>query len=54
MLVGIGRGVPLDPPSSEPEKDIHLRDVVMGVAEKPVVTDVVQYDFERDHGLGNS
>lgn len=54
LLVGIGRGIPYDPPASDPENDIHLGDVVVGVAEKPGVTGVVQYDFERDHGNGKS
>ena len=53
MFVGIGGGIPHDPPPVDPEKDIHLGDVVIGVAEKPGVTGVVQYDFERDHGSGN-
>ena len=53
ILVGIGGGIPHDPPSADPEKDIHLGDVVIGVAEKPGVTGVVQYDFERDHGSGD-
>ena len=53
LLVGIGGGIPHDPPSLDPEKDIHLGDVVIGVAEKPGMTGVVQYDFERDHGSGN-
>ena len=52
MFVGIGGGIPHDPPSANSEKDIHLGDIVIGVAEKPGVTGVVQYDFERDHGSG--
>ena len=53
LLVGIGGGIPHDPPSMDPEKDIHLGDVVVGVAEQSGVHGVVQYDFERDHGAGN-
>ena len=51
--MGIGGGLPHNPPSADPEKDIHLGDVVIGVAEKPGVTGFVQYDFERDHGSGD-
>lgn len=53
MFVGIGGGIPYDPPLADSEKVIHLGDVVIGVAEKPGVIGVVQYDFERDHGSGN-
>ena len=53
LLVGIGGEIPHDPPSMDPVKDIHLGDVVVGVAEKPGVHGVVQYDFERDHGAEN-
>lgn len=53
LVVGVGGGIPHDPPSADPDKDIRLGDVVVGVAEKPGVTGVVQYDFERDHGGGN-
>ncbi len=53
LLVGIGGGIPHDSPAADPGKDVRLGDVVVGVAEKPGVAGVVQYDFERDHGGGN-
>lgn len=53
LFVGVGGGIPHDPPSADPEKNVHLGDVVVGVAETPGVPGVVQYDFERDHGWGN-
>ena len=53
LFVGVGGGIPHNLPSADPGKNVHLGDVVVGVAEKPGVPGVVQYDFERDHGGGN-
>lgn len=53
LLVGIGGGIPHSPPSADSERDVHLGDIVVGVAEKAGVPGVAQYDFERDHGEGN-
>ncbi|MCJ1271298.1 hypothetical protein MMC22_011198 [Lobaria immixta] len=47
LFVGIGSGVPRVPSPDNPEKDIHLGDVVIGWAEKPGVPGVVQWDLVR-------
>lgn len=45
LFVGIGGGVPRNPPLEDPEEDIHLGDVVVGWAEQTGVPAVVQYDL---------
>lgn len=52
LFVGIGGGIPYNPPNSDPGQDIHLGDVVVGVDESPGVAGVVHYDFMRDRGEG--
>lgn len=52
LFVGIGGGLPHNPPHPDPSQDIHLGDVVIGVDETPGVAGVVQYDFIRDQGKG--
>ena len=52
LLVGIGGGVPRDPPSEDPKRDIHLGDVVVGWAEKTGDPGVVQWDYVRDYSSG--
>ncbi|MCJ1327663.1 hypothetical protein MMC10_004335 [Thelotrema lepadinum] len=47
LYVGIGGGVPYDPPQVNPDEDIHLGDVVVGWPDKPGVPAVVQYDLLR-------
>ncbi|KAF6223218.1 hypothetical protein HO133_000060 [Letharia lupina] len=50
LFVGIGGGIPHNPPHLDASQDIHLGDVVVGVAETPGVAGVVQYDFMREKG----
>ncbi|KAF6241314.1 hypothetical protein HO173_000024 [Letharia columbiana] len=50
LFVGIGGGIPHDPPHLDASQDIHLGDVVVGVDQTPGVAGVVQYDFMRDKG----
>lgn len=52
LFVGIGGGLPYNPPNPDPFQDIHLGDVVVGVDETPGIAGVVQYDFIRDRGEG--
>ncbi|KAH8665292.1 nucleoside phosphorylase domain-containing protein [Tricladium varicosporioides] len=47
LFVGIGGGVPRNPPLPEPQKDIHLGDVVVGWPETKGVPAVVQYDLRK-------
>ena len=47
LFVGIGGGIPPNPPKRNPNEDIHLGDVVIGWAEQPGVPAVVQYDHVR-------
>ncbi|KAL3422946.1 Ankyrin repeat domain-containing protein 50-like protein 3 [Phlyctema vagabunda] len=47
LFVGIGGGVPHDPPMKDPEEDIHLGDVVVGYSEEIGAPAVVQWDFGR-------
>ena len=47
LFVGIGGGIPCNPPRRDPNKDIHLGDIVVGWAERPGVPGVVQYDHVR-------
>ncbi|KAF3905114.1 Nephrocystin-3 [Orbilia brochopaga] len=47
LFVGIGGGIPRNPPPSNPLHDIHLGDVVIGWNERPGAPSVVQYDFRR-------
>ena len=53
LFVGIGGGVPRSPPPNDPEKDIHLGDVVIGWAESTGVPGVVQWDLVRYRENGN-
>ena len=52
LFVGIGGGIPRNHPTSDPDEDIRLGDVVVGVAPTPGVSSIVQHDFIRDHGEG--
>ena len=54
LFVGIGGGVPRIPPLEDPEKDIHLGDVVIGWAEQTGVPGVVQWDLVRYLEAGNT
>ena len=54
LFVGIGGGVPRIPPPDDPEKDIHLGDVVIGWAEQAGVPGVVQWDLVRYREDGNT
>ena len=47
LFVGIGGGIPYNPPRRDPHQDIHLGDVVVGWAERPGVPAVVQYGHVR-------
>ena len=47
LFVGTGGGVPRIPHPDNPEKDIHLGDVVIGWAERAGVPGVVQWDLVR-------
>ena len=53
LFVGIGGGIPRIPPWPDPERNVRLGDVVVGLADTPGVPGVVQYDHIRDHGPGN-
>ena len=50
LFVGIGGGIPCDPPTEDATNDIHLGDVVVGWAEGTGVPAVVQYDLIRNTG----
>ena len=52
LFVGVGGGIPRNPPDPDASRDIHLGDVVVGVGETPGIAGVVQYDFIRDQGEG--
>lgn len=52
LFVGIGGGIPYNPPNSDPGQDIHLGDVVVGLDYTPGIAGVVQYDYIRDQGEG--
>ena len=47
LFVGVGGGVPRIPPPDNPDKDVHLGDVVIGCAEEAGVPGVVQWDLVR-------
>ena len=47
LFVGIGGGIPHNPPKRDTNEDIHLGDVVVGWPEWPGVPAVVQYDHVR-------
>lgn len=53
LFVGIGGGIPRNPPREDPNKDIHLGDVVVGWAERAGIPAVVQYDHGRYHDEGS-
>ena len=51
LFVGIGGGVPHQPPELEPNHNIHLGDVVVGWSEATNHPAVVQYDLKiQEHG----
>ena len=50
LFVGIGGGIPRNPPDPNPAQNIHLGDVVVGLDGTAGVAGVVQYDLIRDHG----
>ena len=50
LFVGVGGGIPRNPPDPDASQDVHLGDVVVGVDQTPGVAGVVQYDFIRDQG----
>jgi nucleoside phosphorylase len=52
LLVGIAGGVPRDPPLEDPNKDIHLGDVVVGWADVTGDPAIVQWDFMREENDG--
>ena len=54
LFVGIGGGIPRNPPTTDPNEDIHLGDVVVGWAERPGIPGVVQYDHVRQYVQGNT
>ena len=54
LFVGVAEGIPHSPPDPDPDKDIRLGDVIVGVAETPGVAGVVQYDSVRDLGKGRT
>ena len=47
LLVGIGGGVPYDPPSINPLEDLYLGDVVVGVGPWAGAPAVIPWDFQR-------
>ena len=48
LFVGIGGGIPCDPPTEDATKDIHLGDVVVGWPDETGASAVVQYDLIRN------
>lgn len=52
LFVGIGGGIPRNPPSKDPNADIHLGDIVVGWAEQTGVPAVVHYEYGRYHNAG--
>lgn len=52
LFVGIGGGIPRNPPTKDPNADIHLGDIVVGWAEQTGVPAVVQYEYGRYHSAG--
>lgn len=50
LFVGVGGGIPRNPPHSNQAQDIHLGDVVVGLDDTAGVAGVVQYDLIRDYG----
>lgn len=48
LFVGIGGGVPYNPPRQNPESDIHLGDVVIGWTNEVGEPAIVQYDLGRN------
>ncbi|KAL8818012.1 MAG: hypothetical protein Q9191_008032 [Dirinaria sp. TL-2023a] len=53
LFVGIGGGIPSAFPEPDPERDVRLGDVVVGLADTPGIPGVVQYDHTRDQGPGD-
>ena len=49
LFVGIGGGVPRNPPPEDSQQDVHLGDVVVGWAVKTGDPGVVQWDYVRYH-----
>ena len=50
LFVGIGGGIPCNPPSKDSTEDIHLGDVVVGWADETGAPAVIQYDLVRNTG----
>ena len=50
LFVDIGGDVPRTPSLEDPDKDIHLEEVVFGWTENPGHPAVVQWDYVRYHG----
>ncbi len=50
LFVGIGGGVPRNSVPQDPNKDVHLGDVVVGWAEETGAPSVVPWDFVRYYG----
>ena len=48
LFVGIGGGIPCNPPTEDATKDIHLGDVVVGWPDETGAPAVVQYDLIRN------
>ena len=48
LFVGIGGGIPCNPPTKDATKDIHLGDVVVGWPDETGASAVVQYDLIRN------
>ena len=50
LFVGIGGGIPCNPPSEDSAEDVHLGDVVVGWADDKGAPAVIQYDLVRTTG----
>ena len=49
LLVYMGVGIPRSPPKKDPNEDIHLGDVFVGLADQSGVPDVVQFEHVRQY-----
>ena len=47
LFVGIGGGIPRNPPTKDPKMDVHLGDIVVGWAEQTGVPAVIYYEYGR-------
>ena len=50
LFVGIGGGIPCDPPTEDATLDVHLGDVIVGWPDETGAPAVVQYDLTRNTG----